>query len=113
MTPEDARARAAKVLAELETRVGRPLALWDGQFGRAGVEDHGDVFTVAWNSVDHLRSGDVFDQVLSGPIVVPKDGGAPFVLGTWSTSTDELLAPYRARDHHGDRSPSSREGSSQ
>jgi hypothetical protein len=97
ISAHDARARAAAMLAELETKVGKPLALWDGQFGRVGVEDHGDVWTVAWNSVAYLESGDIFAQVLSGPIAVPKDGGPPFVLGTWSTSIDELLAEYRAR----------------
>lgn len=96
ITADDARARAAELLVELEAKAGRPLALWDGQFGRAGIEDHGDVWTVAWNSVAYLESGSIFDQVLSGPIAVPKDGGELFLLGTWSRSIDEMLAARRA-----------------
>lgn len=92
----EARQRAEELLAELEVKAGRPLAIWDGQFGRAGIEDHGDVWTVAWNSVAYLDSGSVFDQVLSGPIAVPKDGGEPFVLGTWSSSIDEMLERRRS-----------------
>jgi hypothetical protein len=89
-----ARARAADFLVELEAKTGRPLALWDGQFDRVGVEDHGDVWTVAWNSVAYLESGDIFDQLLSGPIAVPKDGSELFLLGTWS-SIDEMIAARR------------------
>ena len=96
ITAERARELAAAFLPDLEAKAGRPLALWDGQFGRVGIEDHGDVWTVAWNSVAYLASGDIFDQVLSGPICVPKDGGDLFLLGTWSRSIDEMLAQRRA-----------------
>lgn len=95
ITADEARARAADFLVELEEKAGRPLALWDGQFDRVGLEDHGDVWTVAWNSVAYLESGSVFDQLLSGPIAVPKDGSEVFLLGTWSTSIDEMLAARR------------------
>lgn len=91
MTAQEARARAEQILVELAATLGRPLALWDGQFSRVGVEDHGDVWTVAWNSVAYLESGSIFDQVLSGPIVIPKDGSDYFILGTESASTVELL----------------------
>lgn len=96
ITADEARHRAEQLLVELEVRVGRPLALWDGQFGRVCVEEHGDVWTVAWNSVEYLESGDIFRQILSGPIVVPKDGGELFLLGTWSASIDEMLEARRA-----------------
>lgn len=96
ISADDARQRAATLLVELEAKSGRPLALWNGEFGRDGIEDHGDVWTVAWNSVAYLASGSIFDQVLSGPIAVPKNGDEPFVLGTWSTSIDEMLARRRA-----------------
>jgi hypothetical protein len=86
ITAEEAHARAADFLLDLQQKTDHPLALWDGQFGRAGIEDHGDVWTVAWNSVTYLESGDSLDQVLSGPIVVPKDGSEVFLLGTWSAS---------------------------
>jgi hypothetical protein len=96
ITADEAKVLAQELLVELEAKVGRPLALWEGQFGRVGVEDHGDVWTVAWNSVAYLESGSIFDQALSGPIVVPKDGSEPFLLGTWSRSIDEMLEARRA-----------------
>ena len=96
MSTSEARARAEQILVELAATVGKPLAVWDGEFGRAGIEDHGDVWTVAWNSVEYLESGNIFDQVLSGPIVIPKDGSAFFILGTGSASTAEMLKRRRA-----------------
>ena len=81
ITAEEARGRAEQILVDLAVKVARPLAVWDGQFGRVAVEDHGDVWTVAWNSVAYLQSGDIFDQVLSGPICIPKDGSDYFILG--------------------------------
>jgi hypothetical protein len=96
ITADEARVLAQDFLVELEAKVGRPLALWDGQFGRVGIEDHGDVWTVAWNSVAYLESGSIFDQALSGPIAVPKDGSELFLLGTWSRSIDEMLEARRA-----------------
>lgn len=96
ITADEARIRAAELLVEIEARTGRPLALWDGQFGRTGLEDHGEVWTVAWNSVEYLQTGSIFDQLLSGPIAVPKDGSEPFLLGTWSDSIDEMLEARRA-----------------
>lgn len=96
ITAHEARERAEQLLVEIEARVGLPLALWDGQFGRECVEDHGEVWTVAWNSVAYLESGSIFDQILSGPIVVPKDGSELFLLGTWSASIDEMLEARRA-----------------
>ncbi len=82
ITRDEARARAEQILVELEAKLGRPLAVWDGEFGRIGIEDHGDVWVVAWNSAAYLESGSIFDQVLSGPIVIPKDGSEYFILGT-------------------------------
>jgi hypothetical protein len=91
MTAQEARARAEQILVELTAKLGKPVAVWDGQLGRAGIEDHGEVWAVAWNSVAYLESGSIFDQVLSGPIVIPKDGSDYFILGTESASTAELL----------------------
>ncbi len=96
ISAEEARTTAEKVLEKLGADSGRPLAIFDGQFGLAGVEDYGDVWVVNWNSVEFLATGNQRRQVLSGPIVVPKDGSEWFVLGT-AGSTEHQLA--RWRDH--------------
>src|SRR5690606_9855674 len=70
---------ATGVLAELERDLGRPLALWEGDPDVEPVADHGDDWVVMWNSVDYLRSKDFSEQVLMGPVVVPKDGRPWFV----------------------------------
>ena len=104
ITMQQAGVRAKEILIQLEAKVGKPLAIWDGQFGRVGIEDHGDVWTVAWNSKAYLESGDIFDQVLSGPIVIPKDGSDYFILGTESASISEMLARRKGHvgpSHHG------------
>jgi hypothetical protein len=96
ITGDEARAIAERALREMEDRTGDKLAIWDGQFGVAPIEDHGDVWTVNWNSEAYLASGEFFDQILSGPIVVPKDGRPYFYLGTYSPSVDVMLEDWRA-----------------
>jgi len=85
---------ATGVLAELERDLGRPLALWEGDPDVEPVADHGDVWVVMWNSVDYLRSKDFSEQVLMGPVVVPKDGRPWFVPPT-AYPTEEALDRWR------------------
>lgn len=79
---DGARAAARSILNDLTARMGARLAIFDGQFGVEGLLDKGDAWLVNWNAERYLETGDIFDQVLAGPIVVPKDGREAFLLGT-------------------------------
>jgi hypothetical protein len=70
---------------------GVEVAIYDGEFGLAGITDYMDVWVVRWNSVAYLRSGDFLQQIVAGPIAVPKlAGGKYVVLGTSGTVEEEL-----------------------
>jgi hypothetical protein len=95
ITEEEARLVAGGVLREFEEKLERPLAIFDGEFGVSGIVDHGDAWVVNWNSVKYLRSGDFLDQVLVGPIAVPKGGEDFWVMGA-ARSVEEQLMQWRA-----------------
>lgn len=86
-----ARQIAQAALDEYAAEHGVEVAIYDGEFGLAGITDHMDVWVVRWNSVAYLRSGDFLQQIVAGPIAVPKlAGGKCVVLGTSGTVEEEL-----------------------
>lgn len=91
---DEARTTARAILADLATQLGAPLAIFDGQFGVEGIRDEEDAWLINWNAERYLETGDIFDQVLAGPIVVPKDGREPFILGT-ADPVDAQLERWR------------------
>lgn len=65
-----------------------------------------------WNSVDYLRTGDDAAALFgNAPIVVPKDGGGAFMLGT-HMPIEELLDEYEETHGiaHGDQRELTRHG---
>ncbi|MBL0888882.1 YrhB domain-containing protein [Myceligenerans indicum] len=77
---------------------GVEVAIYDGEFGTAGIVDHMDVWVVRWNSAAYLRTGDFLQQIVAGPIAVPKlQDGTYVVLGTAGT-VEEELDKWRALD---------------
>ncbi|MFD1715381.1 YrhB domain-containing protein [Amnibacterium flavum] len=87
---DEARTHAAALLAQVVARNGVEVAFFAGQFGVPEHEDHGDVWVFNWQSVGYLRTGDARDQLLIGPIVVPKDDRPAVHLGTADTTEDEV-----------------------
>lgn len=96
ISASDARLAAGKTLEQLTAATGKDLTFFSGQFDVPESEDHGDAWVFNWNSAKYLQSWDPRDQVLAGPIAVPKDGGQPFLLGT-SGTTEEELDRWRAQ----------------
>lgn len=96
-TEQEARERALVALAEIESQLGKPLAIWDAPGGPSAIEDHGDVWVVHWSTAAHIRTGSFDDQVFLGPLAIPKDGTEYIVLGT-SGTPDEELASWRAAE---------------
>lgn len=94
VTEREALDIARNALAQLEEKIGSPIALYDGAFGMPSIENRGDVWVANWNSAAYIRSGDFRDQVLSGAIAVPKNGDPFLVLPTWG-STEEVLDSWR------------------
>lgn len=91
ITKGRARQIAQAALDEYAAEHGVEVAIHDGEFGLAGIADHMDVWVVRWNSVAYLRTGDFLQQIVSGPIAVPKFGGGRYVvLGTSGTVEEEL-----------------------
>ncbi|KQW08041.1 hypothetical protein ASC66_03595 [Leifsonia sp. Root4] len=93
----DARARAVDELSKMEATAGRPLRFFAGEFGVPECVDLGDAWLFNWNSVAYIEGGSPFDQVLMGPIVVPKDGGEVVLLGTAGTTEERVEHWRRAR----------------
>lgn len=89
-----ARGKALEMLQQVEAEAGVAVAFFSGEFGVPEHEDRADVWLFNWNSVEYIRSGDFFDQLLAGPIAVPKDGGEAFFLGT-ALPVDEDLERWR------------------
>ncbi len=87
---DGARRVADVVLARLAAETGAGLAYFDGVFGVPTAREASGAFVFRFNTVRYMTSGDVFDQVLLGPIVVPKDGSGPWVMGS-ALSEDEQL----------------------
>jgi Immunity protein 35 len=85
-----ARERAREVLDKLTSETGTSLAWFDGAFGVQTVRQTRKAWVYRFNSVEYLRTGDVFDQFLCGPVVVPKDGAQPWVMGTALTEDEQL-----------------------
>jgi hypothetical protein len=98
LTAEQARAKAELILRDLEVDLQRPLALWEGDVSSPAHEEHGDHWTFVWNSVEYWQTRDAMRMLLVGPIAVPKDGGRYFILPTYSTDLDELIAEHLRRD---------------
>ncbi|MET8774013.1 YrhB domain-containing protein [Nocardia sp. NPDC004654] len=98
---QSARTKAVDLLSSLEEDAGVPLSFFDGEYGVPESEDHEDVWIFNWNSVQYILSGSIFDQILMGPIAVPKDGSDPFLLGTARSVSEELQRwrNLRARGH--------------
>lgn len=90
MEVSTARAMATQLLAEVQRDVEERVAFFDGEFDVPENEDHGDVWIFNWNSEEFLKTGDIFKQILVGPIAVPKDGTPPFFLGTARDVAEEL-----------------------
>lgn len=77
MDIEDAAERAAAFLAN---SFERPAEL---AIDRSRVLERTWCHVFLWNSAEYLRTGDPMAALWgNGPIVVPKDGGAAFALGT-------------------------------
>lgn len=94
---DDARTLAARTLAAAQATAGRPLRFFAGEFGVPEHVDLGDAWLFNWNSVSYIESGSPFEQVLMGPIVVPKDGGEVVLLGTAGTTEERVEHWRRAR----------------
>lgn len=90
LNESDADQRAEKILERLGAEFDSEVTFFDGAFGIPTREDHGDVYIYNWNSAAYVRSGNIMDQLLSGPIAVPKSGAPAFVLGTASDTEGEL-----------------------
>ncbi len=88
---EDARRVADQVLAALSAETGAELAYYDGAFDVPTIREADHAFVFRFNSVQYIGSGDILDQVLLGPIVVPKDGSRPWVMGTALSEDEQLL----------------------
>ncbi|BDI21458.1 YrhB domain-containing protein [Herbiconiux sp. L3-i23] len=89
-THAEARAEAAAILAQLSERQGVALAFYAGQHGVPESEDHIDVWVFNWNSATYQRTGNIRNQILMGPIAVPKDDRPAVILGTAGTTAEEL-----------------------
>jgi hypothetical protein len=87
---DDATQHAERLLTEITETVGDPLAWFDGAFGVETIEEHPHHWVFRWNSVAYLRTGDVMDQILAGPIVIPKDGSTPWMMGTADDQATQL-----------------------
>lgn len=96
MDLDEARGVAAIKLAELQAEAGKPLEFYDGRLGVDSVAEHQWCWVFHYNSLDYLETGSILDQLLAGPIVVPKDGSEPFTLGTYAPE-DQQLDDYLAR----------------
>lgn len=89
----EARRLAEMKLRELESADDVPLRLdWDE--GR-GIQERSWCWIIWFNGEQWFETGDDFDSVLSGPIVVNKDGSDVWVAGTHKPA-DELLDEYGA-----------------
>lgn len=97
----DARALAIDALSNLEVTTARPVRLYSGEFGVPEHVDLGDAWLFNWNSVEHIRSGSPFDQILMGPLLVPKDGGDVVFLGTAGSTEERVEQWRRSRPRHG------------
>ena len=93
MDEATARANALKILVELESP-GTPLSIDETE----PTEHRPWCFVFYWNSRRYLETGDPMSFVAgNGPIIVPVDGSAAFVLPTYD-DPNVLLDEYE-RDH--------------
>lgn len=80
---------ALQMLAEVEQRSGIPCVL----IGEP--EDHGRWWVQGYQSRAFMEDGDVMQALAgNGPFAIPKDGSAPFPLGT-AEPADVMLARLR------------------
>lgn len=88
----EARRIALRMLADAEQRGGTPCVL----VGRP--EDHGRWWVQGYQSRAFMEDGDVMQALAgNGPFAIPKDGSAPFRLGT-AEPADVQLARLRERE---------------
>ena len=93
MNADEARARATEALRGLEAeRTGQPLAL----LGAPPV-DYGWCWLVPFNTVRAAETGDLADSLLTGPLVVLKDGAEPWVAPS-SPPVERWLNEYAERE---------------
>lgn len=92
MDIESATDRARSFLGELTATGGAAVAL-DGRT----VLERDWCYVFFWNSVEFLQTGDEMAQLWgNAPIVVPRSGTAPFVVGT-HRPVDQLLDEHEAQ----------------
>ncbi|MQA81439.1 MAG: hypothetical protein GEV10_23655 [Streptosporangiales bacterium] len=92
MNVEEAEAVAAQLLRDSSSPGGHEVAI-----DRRYIRERAWCFVFIWDSVEFLTTGDFLASVMGRPIVVPKDGGEPILLGTYKP-LDDLLDDYE-REH--------------
>jgi hypothetical protein len=90
MNADDARARATAVLRELEDP-GQPLALVD----QPPVE-YPWCWVFSYNTAKAIQTGSFLDSLMTGPLVVPKNGAEPWVAPS-SPPLERWLNEYAER----------------
>jgi hypothetical protein len=104
MNLEEARSRAEATLATLQEEAGRTLEFYEGRLGVETVRETAWCWLFRYNTPDYMESGSHLDQIMAGPIVVPKNGGEPWTMGTYASEDEQLLdyqernGPYAERD---------------
>jgi hypothetical protein len=97
ITEQAALGIARTALDEQQSRDGGDYRIFAGEFDVPPLVDHGDVWTINWNSREYLETGDHLKMLLVGPILVPKRGDGSFwVLGT-AGGVDAQVARWRAQ----------------
>src|SRR5689334_19441395 len=92
MDVDEARGRAVRKLREIETEQ-HPLRLDDSR----GPQQRAWCWIFPFDSVRYFQTGRFLDSVVSGPIVVNKDGTDTWVAGT-GLPLDEWLDEYARRN---------------